>query len=132
MRIVVLLLVYLKDVSVVLAHDLRYLLVNLLIVSLGVLAPLGCLMVVFGVFALERTMSRCRVEARIALFERTEPTLHLMHHHILVIWIVKMVSLLMCMQIGFLVKSLVTSWIGAGEWLFARVNSQVSLQIEVK
>ena len=130
--IVVLLLVDLEDVAVVLAHDLRYLLVDLLVVRLWGLAPLTRLKEVAGVLTLEPTVPRWPVESRIALIEGAETTLHAMHHQILAIWVFEMVSLLMGVQIRLLVESLVTSGVGAREGLLTRVDPQVSLKIEVK
>ena len=128
--VVVLLLVDLEDVAVVLAHDLRYLLVDLLAVGLWGLAPLTCLKEVPGVLTLESTV--WPVESWIALIEGTEATHTRVHHQILAIWVFKMVSLLMRVQVRLLVKSLVASGVSAGEGLLTCVDPQVSLQIEVK
>ena len=127
--VVVLLLVDLEDVAIVLAHDLRYLLVDLLVVSLWGLAPLTCLKEVAGVLTLEPAVPRWPVESRIALVEGAETT---MHHQIRAIWVFEVVSLLMRVQVGLLVESLVTSGVVASEGLFTRVDPQVSLKIEVK
>ena len=43
-----------------------------------------------------------------------------------------MVSLLVCMQIRFLVEALMTTRVGAGEGLLPRVDPQVRLKIEVE
>ena len=133
-RVVVLLLMDLEDVAVVLAHDLRYLLVDLLTVGLWSLAPLTRLKEVVRVLTLEPAVPRWPVESRIALIEGAKCSVHLhrVYHQVLATRVFKMVSLLVRVQVRLLVKSLVASGVSAGKGFLPRVDPQVSLQVEVK